>query len=365
MENKLTFGRSFRQMAGLIKDGRRQLLTALIMILIPVLLINLYSFYVMYDGAAVDFTPLDELAGKFNIFSLTSSTEQLEQLMEAMQKVLPQTTYRVHFYDQALVVLEFLIRVVADILVVAIGTGALDKKKTTDVLGLTVLRRIVPVLIIKLFADWFASLGNDLMLNALFNVAMMAHFKDLFGLWVMGISLVTAAALSLLVLCWGLLFVYYAVLSVCFGRCRLLVSLSYAREILRDRVFKNMLHIAPFVAVGFLVPSLLQFLAMLDMRQPLPGLLLIALAVILQMAASLFLWLFLLKDYFELESVSGIREKIRQMMEQAMRQREAMMYGKEERKKNDPSDEKPQEPTDGGEEAGSPEPSEHDEDKEQ
>ena len=364
MENKLTFGRSFRQMAGLIKDGRRELLTALIMILIPILLINCYSFYVMYDGTAVDFTPLDELTGKFNIFSLTTSMEQLEQLTDAMQKVFPQSTYRVHGYDYALIVLEFLIRVAADILVVLIGVKVLEKQKTSEGLGLAVLRRFIPVLFIKLFADWFASLGNDLILNALLNVAMMAHFKDLFGLWVMLFSLMTAAALAMLVLCWGMLFVYYAAFSVCFGRCRLLVSLSYAREILRGRVFKNMLHIAPFVAVGFLVPSVLQFLAMLDMRRPVPGLLLIALAVILQTAASLLLWLFLLKDYFELENVSGIREKIRQMMEEAIRQREAMMHRKDERKQNNKTDNEPEQ-TDGREDPDGQEPSENGEDKEQ
>ena len=342
MENKMTFGRSFRQMADLIKAGKSKFLTVMVMILIPILIINCYSFFVMYDGLSLNYAALDELPKDVNVFS-AFSREQIESINKVLEDFLPQSDYRVRGYDYVLTVLEFLIRVVADILMIVIALRLLNKKNSEEGMGLAVLRRLLPVIILKLLADWFLSVTDGMIMQALMMSAIMLYSWGALGLAVMWTALLMTFLLAAFIICWGMLFIYYATLAVCLGRCRLIVALRYSRELLHGRVFKNMLHILPFAAAGFILPSVIKFFALDQMKNPVVGLIMIAAAVILQTVASLFLWLYLIKDFAELEDVSGIREKIRQIMENAMRQREAMMRKREEKQQEEQTPEEDQE----------------------
>ncbi|MBR2860770.1 MAG: hypothetical protein IKB86_02930 [Clostridia bacterium] len=314
MENKITFSRSFGNMIKLIKESKGVFLHTIILVLIPVLIINCYSFFVLYDGFAVDYnslTQLDVLNFDF------SDKEAVNKLMEALQGIVPQSTQSTSLGDEVLAAINMLLTLFLDAFLVTLGFLIFSKRKyTLAEAAKAAVRKMFPILIVNLFVSWiFYELQNLIYVCAVLIIAAITMKEALFLYSV----LATSAFYLLIALFVGgivTLFYSYIILTVVSSRTRGILAFGYSREILKGKVFKQTLHIMPFVAVSVVLPMALQAVGIAGNNTKL-GLILTAVSVIIQIVGNSLLWFYLLPDYFELEKTSGIQEKLRKMFEQA------------------------------------------------
>ncbi len=314
MENKITFSRSFGNMIKLIKESKGVFLHTIILVLIPVLIINCYSFFVLYDEFVVDYNSLTQL----NVLDFDfSDKEAVNKLMEALQGIVPQSTQSTSLGDEVLAAINMLLTLFLDAFLVTLGFLIFSKRKYTLTEAAKVaVRKMFPILIVNLFVSWiFYELQNLIYVCAVLIIAAITMKEALFLY-----SVLTTSAFYLLIALFvgGIvtLFYSYIILTLVSSRTRGILAFGYCREILKGKVFKQTLHIMPFVAVSVVLPMVLQAVGIAGNNTKL-GLILTAVSVIIQLVGNSLLWFYLLPDYFELEQTSGIQEKLRKMFEQA------------------------------------------------
>lgn len=335
MKNTVSFKSSFQKMKELIKQSQGKFMAAVVLVLIPVLLISCYCAFVLYKDFTIDYSVLDT----FDYTTMMSwQQKDWNAFYEAYANAVPLTDSSFSTADTVLQLIGYFLGIFIDIFVILLALNLLVKKQTAETGGMIrqALRKILPMVVVSIFYNWIGQLAQSLMVSSAFSMTIVTH---IFGSTGLAISL-SLAVLQLIVIAllvsWLLLYIYYTSITVCIGRTRLMLSFSYAREILRGRSFRQALHIIPWVTATFLIPSYLQIFGMFCMSDPTVGLALTGIAAVMQIIAGACMWMFLVPEYFELEKQSGIQEKIRDVVAQAM---ERARQGKDAQPKNEAPDE--------------------------
>lgn len=340
MENKITFKNSCRKMAELIRLSKGKFATAVVLVLIPVLLISCYCAFVLYRDFAIDYSALDGFD-----YTTMLSWEQADwdAFYTAYANTVPLAESSFSASDTVLQLIGYLLGIFIDIFMILLALNLLIKKKPAEAGGMVgqVVRKILPMVVIGIFYNWVGSLAQSMMVSSAFSITIVTHIFGSTGLAISLIAAILQLVLLALLVSWMLLYIYYTTITVCIGRTRLMLSFGYAREILRGQSFRQAVRIIPWVAATFFIPTYLQIAGMFTMQNPAAGIAFTGLAAVLQIAASACMWLFLVPEYLELEKQSGIQEKIRDVVAQAMqRARQGGVTEKPEQPENqDSSDE--------------------------
>ena len=341
MENKISFKSSLKRMAGLIKQSQNIFITAVVMVLIPVVLISCYCAFVLYKDFAIDYSVLDS----FDYTSMASwQQDQWNSFYEAYANAVPLMESNFSASDTMLELIAYLLSVFIDIFVILLALNVLVKSRRAETGSMVgqALRKVLPMVIVGIFYNWVGQLAQSFMVSSALSMTIITHIFGSLGLIISLFIGVLQLVLIALLVSWLLLYIYYTSITVCIGRTRLMLSFGYAREILRGRSFRQAMHIIPWVACTFLIPTYLQRAGMFTMKNPEQGLILTGIAAALQIIAGACMWMFLVPEYFELEKQSGIQEKIRSAVEQAMQR------ARQERKENPAKEKKIEENEDTG-----------------
>ena len=102
------------------------------------------------------------------------------------------------------------------------------------------------------------------------------------------------------------------------SRCRLIVALGYVKAVLKGNVWRQMISIAPFVILGFIVPVSLQAVGIALSKDPYVLIVLVAISALLELVMFAHMWMHTIPEFFTLEMKSGIQIKIRQLINMAM-----------------------------------------------
>ena len=243
-------------MKELIKQSQGKFMAAVVLVLIPVLLISCYCAFVLYKDFTIDYSVLDT----FDYTTMMSwQQKDWNAFYEAYANAVPLTDSSFSTADTVLQLIGYFLGIFIDIFVILLALNLLVKKQTAETGGMIrqALRKILPMVVVSIFYNWIGQLAQSLMVSSAFSMTIVTH---IFGSTGLAISL-SLAVLQLIVIAllvsWLLLYIYYTSITVCIGRTRLMLSFSYAREILRGRSFRQALHIIPWVTATFLIPSYL------------------------------------------------------------------------------------------------------------
>ena len=317
MKNTISFKSSFQKMKELIRQSEGKFTIAVTLVLIPVLLISCYCAFVLYRDFTIDYSVLDT----FDYTSMMSwQQKDWNAFYEAYANAVPLTDSTFSAADTILQLIGYLLGIFIDIFVILLALSLLVKKRTAEAGSMfsQALRKILPMAVVSIFYNWVGQLAQSMMVSSAFSMTIVTHIFGETGLAIsLFLSVLQLVFIALLV-SWMLLYIYYMSITVCIGRTRLMLSFGYTREILRGRSFRQALHIIPWVAATFLIPSCLQIAGMFCMADAAVGLTLTGIAAVMQIVAGACMWMFLVPEYFELEKQSGIQEKIRDVVAQAM-----------------------------------------------
>ena len=126
---------------------------------------------------------------------------------------------------------------------------------------------------------------------------------------------------AILLSCWFLMYIHYMAIAIASGRCRFLFALSYVKTVLKGNVWRQMMHISPFIISGFILPVILQAIGIALSNDIYILLVLVAISVLLEIVVFAHMWMHTIPEFFALELNSGIQAKIRQMINKAMNMR--------------------------------------------
>ena len=309
---KLTLRQSWNAMTSLFKKSGRKLLVLLLLILLPALVIRVYSFQTIYGGFAIRYDLLDE-----QTLNEALLKGDISGAAEQFARMFPDTSGgEMTATDTALEVVFYLLSLALDLGVLYIGLSTFNGVSPAEKYKKRwFMHAALQLILISLFMKWVISRGQAMVMPMVLQTAALAHFSAFFGLTAILTTIFSCAA-ALFFVVWLMLFLQVMAILCVSGRTRVLMSFGYAREILRGRIWREMLHLLPFTLLSFLIPALMQALAMLTMSTPALGLTLAGVSLVLEAAAGMMTWLFLIPDVFWMERQSGIREKIRAAMKE-------------------------------------------------
>ncbi len=328
---KTTLTQSYVNMAELIKKSNGKFFTAFMLVMIPVLMICCYSFYVVYGGTGINYSALDGI----NITEIISGGEEAyTEFQEALMKVFPDVNYKQSFGDVVLDILNVLMIVFLDAYFVLLSVNMIFEKKYPDsVLFKEALKRIPAVLFISILASFFIYEIEGIVYSGVFMVLSSLYIGS--GMFVVAsaVSAMFILGICLIISCWLLLIVRYCAISTISGRCKAFLALGYTREVLKGRTWRQMFRIMPFVIVGFILPFIIQSVAIAFAYNTVISVGLVAISTLLQMTVFSLMWIYTVPEFFNNEKESGIQEKIQEMLAKAMN------MGKTEEKEDTNSEE--------------------------
>lgn len=333
MEN-ITFKQSYKNMFQLIKKSKGAFFTAFILVLIPVLIISCYSFYAVYGGTGLDFSKV----GEVNMEDLLQGGNELQT---SIYSALPSATYEPTLADSFLDILSSLMIYVLDAYVIILAVGVLFDRRGEGTLMLKgAIRKTFIMIIISMLASWAVYQVQSMLASTVFVFLIALNLSNRVFIMSTLIVALIFIALSMLLSCWVLLYIRHMTIATVSGRCRFLVSLSYAREILRGRVWKSMFKIAPFIAGGIIIPFLMQAFAVAFGTNVVLSITLAAISTVIQLFAFILMWIHTVPEFFDYEAKSGIQQKIRDMMERAMNMRKNQQTEDNNNTNDQPTDDK-------------------------
>ncbi len=316
---KITFKQSYANMIELIKKSKGLFFTAFLLVLIPVLIINCYSFYVVYGGTGLNYSAVENI--DFNSM-LTGSSDAVMKFQEALYKIFPETDYKQSLGDGFLDILSTLMIIVFDAFVILLASGFVFEKENgaTAILKAS-LRKIPAMLFFSILASWVVLEVQSIIYSSVF--MLFASLKTANPLFmyssIASMLMLTVGAIFLST--WVLLFVRYMAISYVSGRCRFMLAFGYTREVLKGSVWKTMFKIMPFIISGFILPLFIQATAIAFGYRIKFALCLVLLSVIIELFVFMLMWIYTVPEFFHQEKVSGIQKKIHDMIMQAMNMR--------------------------------------------
>ena len=316
---KITLKQSYINMAELIKKSKGAFFIAFILILIPVLIINCYSFYAIYGGTGLNYSAVENI--DFDSM-LTGSTDAVMQFQEAMYNILPETDYKQSFGDVFLDIISTLAIIVFDAFVTLFAVNFIFEKenKSSEVFNAS-LKNIPAMLFFSILASWIILEVQSIVASSVFMFFASLKTVNLLFIYSSVASMLMLTVCGIFLATWILLFVRYMTISYVSGRCRFMLAFGYAREVLRGRIWKNMFKIMPFIISGFILPVFMQSVAIAFGYKLMFSIGLVLISVVIEMLVFMLWWIYTVPEFFYQEKVSGIQKKIHDMIMQAMNMR--------------------------------------------
>ena len=315
----VTFKQGINNMKDLIKRSNGLFYKALLLVIIPVLIINCYTFFMAYGGEGVDFSALQRV--DFNSM-LQGNQEAMGEFSEALMESFPQPNTKTTVSDYVLELIDIIGIVFLDAFIIVLGTSLLTEKKlSASDISKEAIKKILPLLILSMISSWIVVQVETWIYSSVF-LAFMAFNSGNYMLTYFAISmLVIFISLAILISCWFLLFIHYMAISVASNRCRLIVALGYVKAVLKGNVWRQMFKIAPFIILGFILPVTMQAIGIVLSKNIYVLIILVAISVLLEIVSFAYMWMHTVPEFFTLELQSGIQMKIRQMINNAMHRR--------------------------------------------
>ncbi len=300
----------------LIKHSGGTFQKALLLVLIPVMIITCYSFYVSYGGLGLDYSKITSV----DINSaLQGNMEAIDAFSSGLINMLPQSAAKQTFSDFLLKLINILIIVFLDAFIIVMGYSLMqDKKLPTNQMFKQALQKMPSILIISMFSSWLIYEIESIIYSGIFVTFAFFKTANPILMYVSAFMLINSLAFAILLSCWFLLYIRYMAIAVASSRCRLIFALGYAKSVLKGNVWRQMLHIAPFIILGFVLPVSLQAVAIALSKDIYIMLVLVAISALLQVVAFAHMWMYTIPEFFTLELHSGIQQKIREAFNRAM-----------------------------------------------
>ena len=316
---KITLKQSYRNMTDLVKKSKGTLFAAFILVLIPVLIINCYSFYAIYGGAGLNYSAIENI--DFNSM-LIGGSDAVLNFQEAMYKIFPETDYEQSFGDVVLDLISTLLIIIFDAFVSLLAIGfVFEKENNSTEIFKAALKKFPAMLFFSILASWIVLEVQSIVCSSAFMFFASLKMANPLFIYSSGASMLMLTIGGIFLSTWILLFVRYMAISYVSGRCRFMLAFGYAREVLRGRVWKNMFKIMPFIILGFILPLFMQATAIAFGYKTMFSICLVILSVIIEMFVFMLLWIYTVPDFFNQEKISGIQQKIHDMIMQAMNMR--------------------------------------------
>ncbi len=318
MENS-TLKQTYRNMFDVIKRGNGTFFNAFILVLIPVLIITCYSFYAVYGGIGMNYSALDG----FNFESLlTGSNEAVAEFQETLYKIIPESSYEQSFADVILDLINSGLIFILDAFIIILAARIIFEKNASNSLVLkSALKKLPTMIIISIFASWIIFEVQSVIYSSVFMFLASLKLSNEVFIYTSVVSTVILTCLLILLATWILLFIRYMAIAAVSGRCRFMLALGYAREILKGKVWKTMFRIMPFIVLGFIIPSFFKAFAIAYGNNVTLSIILVAVSTIVEMAVFTLMWIYTVPEFFNNEKESGIQQKIQEMIERTMNMR--------------------------------------------
>ncbi len=331
--NKVTFADSFANMRSMIKKSKGLFLRVLLLVLLPVLIMNCYTFYTQYSDLEINYGAMDSID-----FSrlLNGDATVIQDYMDSVMNVFGTAEAKTTAADIVFEIVNFVIGAFADAFIISLGICLAGNRKyaIADISKLA-LKNLFAVMFFDILSYWVISEAQTIVMPGIMLVAVFAHVKNTSLLIASLTSLVIEILIGMLIACWAMLFIYYMMITTVIGRNRPVMALGYSREILRKKVFGQMFHISPFIVGSFLIPTLMQGFTMFLVEELVPAIIIAALSIIIEVVFNMLIWMYIIPDYLVLEKESGIQEKLHDLIEKAIQRQQEIFNEKKSRKHGD------------------------------
>lgn len=309
----LTIKNSIRRMLETVKATKGRFYTAVVMIMLPLLIINCYSFYSIYKDYKPDYSA-------FENFTLDAETvlnaDKITEMYGTLEKALDGPEYESDGIDLTFSIISYVISIVADafFILFAASTYLKEDNSTGKVLK-TAVGRLWPIIIFGMLSSWVLIEAEGIISNSITIAVLSFSMPDK----IVFLSSVASAIVLISAVCFALCFVmayiYNMSASAVCGRTNTLLSFGYVREILNGKKFRTMIHIMPFIILNTVIPFILQGVAVTLTSNIIVAVIIFAIGTVAQVTLNAYTWFYVVPDFFELEQTSGIQNKIRDMME--------------------------------------------------
>ncbi len=338
--SNVTFKQSLDNMNDLIKKSNGLFQKVLLLVLIPVLIINCYSFYMAYGGEGLDYSMLNQI--DFNS-ALQGNKEALNDFSNALLEAFPQPNTKMYTSDYILELICILLIVFLDAFIVILGASLLTEKKlSASLISKEAFKKVPAILILSIFSSWVILEVESIIYSSIFTTFAAFSMGNPILMYTAITMLVIFYAFAILLSCWFILFIHYMAIAVASSRCRFIVALGYVKAVLKGKVWRQMIRIAPFIILGFILPVSLQAVGIALSKDPYILIVLVAISALLEIVFFAHMWMHTIPEFFTLEIQSGIQMKIRQMINDAM-QMKAKANNNQENENNKENEENKEE----------------------
>ncbi len=335
-----TVKQAFKNMDQLIRHSNGLFQKALFLVFVPVFIITCYSFYMAYGGVGLDYSALQSV--DLNS-ALQGNAEAMNAFSEALLKILPSTTVKMTFGDYVLELIDILLIVFLDAFIIILGTSLMkDKKLPTNVLFKEALKKVPALILLSMLSSFVVYEVESIIYYSIFVTFASAQLSNPIMLYTAVLMLIVFIAGAILLSCWFLMYIHYMAIAIASGRCRFLFALGYVKAVLKGNVWRQMLHISPFIILGFILPVALQAVGIALSKDVYVLLVLVAISALLEIVVFAHMWMHTIPEFFTLELNSGIQTKIREMINRAMNMR-SQNNNNNENDNNNTDDDQPKE----------------------
>lgn len=323
-------------MRDLIKKSNGLFSKALLLVLIPVLIINCYIFYMAYGGEGIDYSALNQI--DYNS-ALQGNTEALNDFSNALLEAFPQPNTKTYTSDYILELLDILLIVFLDGFIIVLGTGLINEKKLTpSLISKEAFKKVPALLLLSMISSWVILEVESIIYSSIFTTFAAININNPLLIYTAVFMLLIFYGLAILISSWFMLFIHYMAIAVASSRCRLIVALGYVKAVLKGKVWRQMMRIAPFIILGFILPVSLQAVGIAFSKNSYILIALVAVSALAEIVVFAHMWMHTIPEFFTLEMQSGIQMKIRQMISMAMEKR-AKVNNNQEKENNKQTEE--------------------------
>ena len=321
-----------------VKKNKGTLLGIIILALIPLIIINCYSFYVTFADGGIDYSSLNKV--DFNAI-LSGDADSLLKLETAFSEITVDGSEDYTVKDAVLDGLGILIAYFLQIYVIVMSVNRYFGVSSEKISNVKVaVKRMLPAVLLSALAGWINYEISSLFLTAMIHVSAGIYVKNIIITTSFFGAFVVLVPASTLLLMWIGSYLKNMIIAVVAGRCGTLISFAYVKEMLKGRVWKQMFRLLPYILLSSILPMILQALAIILCKWMYVALALVVLSVALEIFFVAKMWAALVPEFFEKEKTCGIQEKIRKMMDEAIAMRNGERdFGKKNEEKDEEKDE--------------------------
>ncbi len=300
----------------------KNMLLIIILLLLPILFINCYSFYTTYSSLRLDYSVFEGIS----LQTILSGSEGIKKITDAYDNFFVFSSQNASAADMILSCICVILELFLITFTIIRSDEVCNNRKRKNIVRET-FSKLIPIFVAGLFLSQIQQIVASVMLSMTFLLRAM-------GTQMLPASIAASAfyyALLFIFSVWVLLYVAFCAITAASGRTRFLLTFAYSREILKKNVIKTMLKTALWIAACVFVPAALEVTAIFNVHTMNTALLLAAAATLFEVLGICFMLIYLTPVYASLEEKSGIKDKIRQAYENAIKK---MQQDKENEQNN-------------------------------